>query len=100
MKANIPLGWSLRIIMKSEKGSNGNPQIPNIWGTNWIYGILYEPDLNWCFEFSQEKHGLPSDLKIGFTLYPIIPNQFVTIEFYENDATTPTKVKNYILSLE
>ena len=96
IKADIPLGLSLRIIMKAEKGSNGNPQISD-WGSNWLYRMLYEPDLNWCFDFSQEKHGLPSDLKIGFSLYPVIPDQFVTIEFYENNATTPTKVKKLYL---
>ena len=97
MKADVPLGWSFKIIMTAEKGSNGYFQISNIFGTNWVSGSLYDPDLNWRYEFLQEKHGLPSDLKIGFTLYPVMPNHYITIEFYENDETTPTKVKKLYL---
>jgi len=98
MKAEIPLGLSLKIVIKAEKGSNGNPQIQDSWKSNWLYRNLYEPDLKWCAEFVQEKHGMPSDLKIGFTLYPIVSDQFITIEFYENGSTTPAKVKKLYLT--
>jgi hypothetical protein len=82
MKADLPIGTTLKIIMK--KGV-------------WVYGALPAP-INWTVStyntptqtqvFNVVESGKPNDIDLMF-----ISAGIVTIEFYENGATTPTRIK-------
>ena len=81
MKAELPEGTSLKIVLK---------------GGLWYYGALPAPE-NWTVgdydeesksqEFTVKQSGIPNDLSIAFEAGEI------TIEYYENGATVPARVK-------
>jgi hypothetical protein len=96
MKVNVPKGMSLKIVIK---------------GGLWFYQAMPNGPVNWKIseyddrnlrqEFTVIESGKSSDLKIHFSansMYSEDPVEYITIEYYENNATTPTKTKQlYIL---
>jgi len=90
MKADIPEGMSLKIILKDGI---------------WSYGILPSPPINWTVsqynytdqrqEFIATESGKSCDLKFYPEDGTLDENNqtYITIEYYENAATAPTKVK-------
>ena len=86
-KANLPEGTDLRIVMKGNK---------NVWG----YAIAPAP-LNWLVsnynnatqsqEFKVIESNINNDLYISFG--NILDFTTITIEYYENGATTPTRIR-------
>jgi len=87
MAADVPKGMSLKIVLK---------------GGIWYYEALPSGPINWSitlYDFSKQRQeftvtesGKPCDLK--FSIHSSENTQPITIEYYENGATTPTKVKN------
>jgi hypothetical protein len=101
MKADVPAGLSLKIILKGGNygswsfGSNAPP-------INWNKGELeYDPSTGIDSQvFNVIESGKPNEFPLnafdpfgefGQTL--ITDQSYIKIEYYENGATTPTKVK-------
>ncbi len=88
LKADLPLGTSLKVVLR-----NGM----------WYYGSLPGPE-NWNVEiydfatksqvFTVTQSGVPNDLAIRFE------GGEITVEYYENGATTPTRVKQLVVEVE
>ena len=99
MKAEVPAGHSLKIIIKKNKRAEIThplcPECYSIWA--WTYEAIPNGPDNWrpeiydedaqTQEFNVVQAGSPSDLNI--LMYP----GEVIIEFYEDGAKTPTRVK-------
>ena len=83
MKANLPLGTKLRVVLRDNKWYSAG-------SSTWISGA-YNASTK-AQEFSVYTSNTPNNLPIMFD-----PGT-VTIEYYENDATTPTKVKQLVVS--
>jgi hypothetical protein len=91
MAATLPKGTSLKIILKTT-------DLSNVWGTQ----IIPSGPINWSLSvynrtlmsqvFTVTEAGKSSDLIIGF------PSGVFTIEYYENDSSTPTRSKNIIVN--
>ncbi|MFT3751646.1 MAG: hypothetical protein QM800_01830 [Paludibacter sp.] len=85
MKANLPTGTSLKIIIK---------------GGDWFYVALPAPT-NWtvnAYNFTtktQEFTVTESNKANDINMYFLAGN--ITIEYYENGATTPTRTKQLIV---
>jgi hypothetical protein len=84
MAANLPIGTSLKIIMK---------------GGLWFYQVLPQGPVNWNVSvyndveksqiFTSVESGKKCDLIIEF------PHQYdIVIEYYENESTDPTRIKD------
>ena len=88
MKADIPEGLSLRIVVK---GGKWNVGVPKNWNTAQYNNTLK------IQEFTVTKSGESCDLLFNFVyediLYDMTSLYFYIIEYYENGATTPTKIK-------
>ncbi len=89
MKADLPKGTNLRIVIKGEK----------VWSVSDNYSTL---TVNWNVspynsttksqEFVVKESNANNDIYFSFYTASIYAN--ITIEFYENNAVVPTKVKN------
>jgi hypothetical protein len=89
MKAEVPEGLNLKIILK------GNI----IWGyslwpapVNWDISIFDEANMSQIFTVAES--GKPSD--VTFIVLPsqtITEQSYIIVEYYENGATAPTKIK-------
>jgi len=101
MKADVPNGYSLKIILKGGNygswafGTNAPP-------VNWHKGELeYNPDTKEDKQiFTVIESGKTNELPINafdpfgdFGQSLITDKSYITIEYYENGAVTPTKVK-------
>ena len=92
LKADVPKGLSLKIVIKD-----------GIWfydafsPVNWK--VTTYNDNTKSQNFTIIESGKTSDLTIFFTNGTLDENNqtFVTIEYYENEATTPTSVKRLYL---
>jgi len=84
MKAELPEGTSLKVILK---------------GGAWYYRSLPAPE-NWTVDeydhvartqvFTVTQSGIPNDLRIAFE-----PGE-ITVEYYENGADEPTYIKQLV----
>jgi len=85
MRAEVPKGLSLKIVIRGQGwGTEGGPNSP----INWI--VSPYNNATQSGEFTVTESGKFSDLVfVRFGNNPIA----ITIEFYENGATTPTKIK-------
>ncbi len=81
MKANLPVGTSLRVVIKGGKWYYALAPAPTNWDVN-IYN-----DNTKTQEFTVIENNKPNDI------YMLFDEGIVTIEFYENGATTPTRTK-------
>jgi hypothetical protein len=89
MAANLPMGTSLKIIIRSTSNSS-----------TWAIRFMPNGPVNWNFtpydfasmsqEFTATAPGSNSDLYIEFT-----PGNY-SIEYYENNSITPTRVKTIV----
>lgn len=89
--ADLPVGTSLKIVIK---------------GGKWAYVALPDAPVNWNITtydnvarmqtFTAVENGKSCDLKILFT-EPQIGDD-LTIEYYENGALSPTRIKHMILT--
>ena len=85
MAANLPVGTSLKIVLK---------------GGRWGYHSLSNGPVNWDVSaysgqtqtFTSKEDGKSCDLMIQFI--PTQPGDDIRIEYYENGATTPTRIKH------
>jgi hypothetical protein len=87
MGASLPVGTSLKIIMR---------------GGIWWYRAMPEGPVNWTITtynnntemqtFTATESGKDCDLNINFG-----ENETITIEYYENNAVTPTKIKELVI---
>jgi hypothetical protein len=87
MGASLPVGASLKIILR---------------GCIWWYMAMPEVPVNWTITTYNEKteiqtftateSGKDCDLQIKLGT-----NETVTIEYYENNAVTPTKIKELVI---
>jgi len=87
MKADVPKNSNLTIILKDGSWLYGSP-------VNW--SVTEYNDDTQSQKFAVLVGGKLCDLHLEFDGkdYPIIPdNTYITVEYYENDAKTPTKVK-------
>jgi hypothetical protein len=88
MKAEVPAHARLKIILR-----------------DWLWGFDIST-LNWSFteydfstdsqEFMVTVSGKPADMEIEFMTKgqpPITDETYITVEYYENNDATPTKVK-------
>jgi hypothetical protein len=87
LAANLPMGTSLKVIIRTTTNSS-------------IWAVRFMPNgpVNWNFtqydyssmsqEFTATAPGSNSDLYIEF------PPGNYTVEYYENNSITPTRVKN------
>jgi len=87
MKADVPKGLSLKVVLKD--GKFGIQQLPS-------------KPINWSLTSNESfieaivtESGEPSDLAILFFSGTLSDdgNEYITIEYYEDGAKTPTKVK-------
>lgn len=89
MKADLPQGTNLRIVIKGDK----------VWAVSDNYSTL---NVNWIVnpydestksqEFVVKESNARNDLYFNFYTASIYSN--IIIEFYENNASTPTRVKS------
>ena len=86
MRADVPLGLSLVIILKSEDAEWFYEMMPNA-PINWTIGEYYSNPQHQ--KFTVTESGKMSDLNFGVFTTP----SNITIEYYENGDTTPTKTK-------
>ncbi|NDP19491.1 MAG: hypothetical protein GZ091_00205 [Paludibacter sp.] len=86
MTANLPQGTSLRVVLKGSKWYYRAIPVP----VNWTVGIYDESSK--VQEFSVNKNNTPNDIAMLFDAGT------VTIEYYENGAITPTRVKQLNVS--
>lgn len=97
LRADVPLGMSLKIIVKDDNrlGSSGSIYIGAADGDgNWHIGLRDLDTYNQ--EYSMIVSGQPCDIKLGFFAakrFQEIYRDYITIEYYENGAITPTKTK-------
>ena len=89
MTAVVPEGHSLKIVLKN--GNWGYPVTP--YPINWSFTLFDE--MNGYQEFTVIESGKPNDFRLIFR-----EASTVTIEYYENNATTPTKVRTLIVDPE
>ena len=91
MKANVPDGQSLRIVLKGERiwWIEILPNAP----VNWIVGEYDENTQSQIFTLMEGER--ISDLSIRFFDLDEreSPQAYITIEYFENDAVTPTKLE-------
>ena len=85
MRAKVPEGLSLKIIVKGEYVGFSDRRL------NWSHQYL----TNYCHEFTVTESGTPSDweFEVAYSDFNDLNNRDITIEYYENGSTTPTKVK-------
>jgi hypothetical protein len=86
MSAEVPTGLSLVIVLKKEDTDWLCEMSPNA-PINWTIGE-YDENTQSC-KFTVTESGKISDLKFGVLNVP----SYITIEYYENGVTTPTKTK-------
>lgn len=85
MKANLPQGTSLKIVIRGPKNSWGYAVAPA--PQNWTvstYNILSSSQ-----EFEVTESNKPNDILISLNNSA----EFITLDYYENGATSPTKTK-------
>ena len=88
MAANLPAGTSIKIIIKYNTASWGYYTMPYP-PINW--SVTTFDDVNHQQIFTSTAPGINSDLKFSFQgPGPVTP----TMEYYENNSVTPTKIKN------
>ena len=88
MTADVSEWLNLKVLIKEDIRCSANNII------NWnIRTIQYEPMIE---EFTVPESGRISDLDICFLSF----TDYITIEYYENGATTPTKVKKLNVIVE
>lgn len=85
MAADLPMGTSLQIIMK---GGMWGIRVAPMGPVNWIFSHYDHTGQSQVFTATQP--GERSDLNISFDL-PI--KDKITLEYYENDAVTPTRIR-------
>jgi len=93
MKADVPKGGSLKIILKDGEWFYG--------GETFNWAVTEYNDDNQTQEFTVLVDGKTADLYIEFgddKLPPAENEVTITVEYYENDAQTPTKVKKLKLN--
>ena len=95
MRAEVPSGLNLKIVLS---------------GGTWYYEMSPNAPINWTIsdyhdntqsqEFTATESGKMSDLKFIFNYYEYYQNipPYIIIEYYENGATTPTKIKRLYLN--
>jgi hypothetical protein len=81
MKAELPEGTSLKVVLKGGGWYIGSLPAPE----NWTVGIYDEATSSQ--EFTVTQSGMPNDLRIA------VEAGEITVEYYENGATEPTRVK-------
>jgi len=86
MVADVPPGFSLKIVLR---GGYWAMRMAPLSPINWTIGQYNEA--NEYQEFIVTESGKTSDLSICFSR----SGSPTTIEYYENGATTPTKVKRF-----
>ncbi|GAB1454137.1 hypothetical protein MASR2M47_41930 [Draconibacterium sp.] len=84
MKAELPEGTSLKVILKG--GMWHYVSLPN--PINWTIGGYNEASHSQVFTVTQSN--IANDLSIA------VEAGEITVEYYENDATVPTRVKQLI----
>ena len=92
MKAELPKGTNLRIVLKGDK----------VWAVSDNYSTL---TVNWIVnpyntttksqEFVVKENNMRNDIYFSFYTASIYSN--ITIEFYENNAIIPTRVKSLVV---
>ena len=82
MKADVPEGMSLKIVVKSDFSYYGSGHLTPL---NWMPS---ESSTNQCQEYTVMESGKPNELLVGFWYAG-----YATIEYYENSSTIPTKIK-------
>ena len=89
MKADVPEGQSLKIVLKDGIWSNLVAPVP----LNWNVG--QRDYTNQRQEYTVTESGKPNDMKMLIVEGSLKENgkSYITIEYYENGSTTPTKVK-------
>ena len=99
MKADVPEGFSLKIVLKGGDYGSWIHSAPPI---NWTMGSLdTDPDTGiQTQKFTVTESGKPNDWAVGaydpFGEYGqslITDKSYIMIEYYENGSTTPTKTK-------
>ena len=101
MKADVPKEMSLKIVLKG-----GEWAYDPVTARNWRVSE-YDSD-NLRQEFTITKSGKSSDVDIQISSYAHIMNgeqewteiEYITIEYYENGATTPKKTKKLYITGE
>jgi len=106
MLAEVPLGMSLKIVMNDHNriGASGTVypgyyyigEYPSV--TTWVVGL--RDQYTYTHEFIVKNSGTVADMQVIFMSgkkYPDLYRDYVTIEYYENGASTPTKVKRLYL---
>jgi hypothetical protein len=90
MKADVPDGHSLKIILKnSASWASWSIQMSPDGPVNWEISSYDENNRRQTFTVIES--GKPNDLKF-ITEY--VPNgEYITVEYYENGATSPTKTR-------
>jgi hypothetical protein len=81
MKAELPEGTRLKVVLKEGLWYYRSLPAPE----NWTVSTYDE--VNRMQEFTVKQSGTPNDLAIGFEAGEI------TVEYYENGATVPSRVK-------
>ncbi len=81
MKAELPEGTSLKVVLKDGRWHYGSIPAPE----NWTAGTYDDVTRSQVFTVTQS--GIPNDLAIA-----VIEGE-ITMEIYENGAVTPTSVK-------
>ena len=100
MHTEVPEGLSLKIVVKSDN------QCITLYTESEFNNWKLKDNDNWTWlrEFTVIESGKPSDLKVSvmdnYSTVPCLPDdKYITIEYYENGATTPTKIRNiYIIA--
>jgi len=87
IKADVPLGKALRVVLKGGTWVCVNPPAP----VNWTLGTY--DSVNKSQEFTVTESAKLNDMAITFTT-----NGTYTLEYYENNAVTPTRVRTFIRS--
>lgn len=89
MKAELPKGTNLRIVLKGDKvwnvSDNNSTQT-----VNWIVNAYNTTTKSQ--EFIVKESNVHNDLYLTFNTASIYAN--ITIEFYENNAIIPTRIKS------
>ena len=92
IKAELPKGTSLRIVIKGDRiwstTNNYSPQT-----INWLVSP-YDTDAK-SQEFVVKESNKETDLFFGINTATIFTN--ISIEYYENGALTPTRVKTLVV---
>ena len=99
MKADVPDGFSLKIVLKGGDYGSWVHSSPPI---NWTMGPLDIDPVTGIYTqgFTVKESGKPNDWAVGaydpFDQYgqsQITEKSYITVEYYENGAVTPTKTK-------